>query len=239
MSDTAANKRKIREHHGSRALLLLALFFFFLSASAQDEPEYRAEIGAAAGLVSYQGDLNGNLLKNLQPMGSLVGRYKMNPRMALALTVSYGQLKSSADGVNTWFPDMEGIKTDFKNSLIDAGVRFEYNFWPYGTGREYRGARPLTPFLALGLGGTFVGGEGKASTLNVPLGVGLKYKVGERLNLGVEWMMHFSLSDKLDGVQDPYGIRSKGLFKNTDCYSTLQVSLTYDLWAKCKICNKE
>lgn len=239
MSVTADYQRKKREHGGAKAVLLLALLFSFLPVSAQDEPEYRLEVGAAAGLVSYQGDLNGKLLKNLQPMGSLVGRYKLNPRMALALTVSYGQLKSSADGVKTWYPDMEGIATDFKHTLIDAGVRFEYNFWPYGTGREYRGAKPLTPFVALGLGGTFVGGEGKAATVNVPIGVGLRYKVSNRLNLGVEWMMHFSLSDKLDGVQDPYGIRSKGLFKNTDCYSALQVSLTYDLWAKCKICNKE
>jgi hypothetical protein len=51
--------------------------------------------------------------------------------------------------------------------------------------------------------------------------------------------MHFSLSDKLDGVKDPYGIKSSGAFKNTDCYSTLQVSVTYDLWAKCKTCHND
>jgi hypothetical protein len=52
-------------------------------------------------------------------------------------------------------------------------------------------------------------------------------------------MMHFTTSDRLDGVKDPYGIESSGLFKNTDCYSTLQVTLTYDLWAKCKTCNND
>ena len=51
--------------------------------------------------------------------------------------------------------------------------------------------------------------------------------------------MHFTGGDKLDGVDDPYGIESSGLFKNTDCYSTLYVTLTYDLWAKCRTCHKE
>ncbi len=51
--------------------------------------------------------------------------------------------------------------------------------------------------------------------------------------------MSFSLSDKLDGVEDPYGIKSNGMFKNTDCYSTLRLSVTYDIMAKCKTCNND
>ena len=46
--------------------------------------------------------------------------------------------------------------------------------------------------------------------------------------------MHFALSDGLDGVKDPYGIASSGMFKNTDSYSVLQVSLTYSFAAKCR-----
>lgn len=222
-----------------RKLFFLMLLPIAMHVQAQSEPEYLAEVGAGIGAVSYQGDLNGSLVKNLQPMGSLIGRYKMNPRMALTLNVSYGKIKGTADGVNVWYPDMQGKQVDFNNTLIDACLKYEYNFWPYGTGREYRGAQPLTPYIALGMGATFVSGNKNTATVNFPLGMGVKYKVGERLNLTVEWLMHFSLSDELDGVKDPYGIRSKGLFKNTDCYSTLQVSLTYDLWAKCKVCHND
>jgi hypothetical protein len=52
-------------------------------------------------------------------------------------------------------------------------------------------------------------------------------------------MIHFTGSDKLDGVTDPYGIKSSGLFKNTDSYSTLLVTLSYDIWAKCKTCHND
>ena len=82
-------------------------------------------------------------------------------------------------------------------------------------------------------------GDNSVFTANVPLGLGVKYKLGERLNLGVEWRVHFSLSDKLDGMADPYGIRSSGLFKNTDCYSALQLTLTYSFMSKCRTCNND
>ena len=71
------------------------------------------------------------------------------------------------------------------------------------------------------------------------MGAGVKYKIGDRLNLAAEWRVHFTLSDKLDGMTDPYGIKSSGIFKNTDCFSILQVALTYDFWAKCKTCHND
>ena len=63
--------------------------------------------------------------------------------------------------------------------------------------------------------------------------------MGDRTNLTVEWALHLSLSDKLDGSEDPYGIKSSGLFKNTDCYSLLRVSFTYSFMAKCRTCHND
>lgn len=219
--------------------MLLHFPLFTLHSYAQTEPEYRAEIGAGLGTMGYLGDLNGNLLKNLQPMGSLVARYKMNPRMAFAMNLSYGKLKASASNTGSWNPSTVAEDYSFSYSLIDLGVRYEYNFWPYGTGREYRGAKPLTPYITLGVGETYASARRKIFTANIPVGFGVKYKVAPRWNLGLEWLIHFSLSDELDGVKDPYGIVSTGAFKNTDCYTSLQVSLTYDLWAKCKVCHND
>ena len=125
--------------------------------------------------------------------------------------------------------------------MIGLDVGYEYNFWPYGTGRDYRGAKPITPFVTVGLGANYVK-LNSGSTIfsaNLPLGGGVKYKINERLNLGLEWLMPFSFSDKLDGQKDPYGIQSSGLFKNTDCYSTLQLTLTYSFMAKCITCHNE
>ena len=221
-------------------LLLALMTLSTVRVSAQDDVEYRMEVGAAVGLMGYHGDFNGSLTKDLQPMGSLVARYIFNPYMGLKANVSYGKLKGSSANVKTWYPEYRETPYSFSNKLVDLDVVYEYNFWPYGTGRDYRGAKRLTPYLLLGLGGTFVKTEQKnVFTANLPIGVGVKYKVGARVNVGLEWAMHFSLNDELDGVKDPYGIKSSGLFKNTDCYSTLQLSVTYSFMAKCRTCHNE
>jgi hypothetical protein len=220
-----------------RVLFSVLLSTIAVGLSAQEDPEYRAEVGGGIGLVSYQGDFNGNLFKDAQPMFTILGRYKFNPRMALAMNISIGKIKGSSRNAKTYYPLTEDI--DFSHGLVDVGFRYEYNFWPYGTGREYRGAQRLTPYIYIGLGATFVKPEKTEVALNLPVGVGVKYKVAERMNLALEWTMHFTSSDMLDGVKDPYGIKSSGIFKNTDCYSHLRLSLTYDLWAKCKTCNND
>lgn len=225
----------------TKALLLAALMAAATTAGAQTEPEYRAEIGAGAGLVAYQGDMGGSLTKGMQPMFAIAGRYKWNPRTALAASVGFGKIKGDATGTDTKYPDPALDDYSFKSTLADVAFTFEYNFWPYGTGREYRGAVPLTPFIAIGLGAAYAKPSGgkSAFTAQLPIGAGVKYKIATRLNLALAWTMHFTLSDKLDGVQDPYTIESSGMFKNTDSYSTLQLSITYDFWQKCRVCHKE
>jgi len=218
---------------------LLAVIFMIattVAASAQDEPEYKLEIGAGTGLVSYVGDYNGSLVKNLQPWLMIMAKYRLDPRMAVSLNIGTGKIKGDSKKADTWLP--EGTY-EFNNRITEADLRLEYNFWPYGTGREYRGARRFTPFIVAGLGATFYGGPEKGATMNLPIGAGVKYKIGERLNLTAEWAIRITMSDKLDGSKDPVGIKSSGLFKNTDCYSVLQIGLSYDLWEKCKTCYKE
>jgi hypothetical protein len=223
--------------------MLKRVFFSFLLSivtiglSAQEDPEYRAELGGGIGVVAYEGDFNGNLFKNMQPMMTLIGRYKFNPRMAIAMNVSYGKIKGSSKDVKTYYPTL--VKEEFNHGLLDVGFKYEYNFWPFGTGKEYRSAKRLTPYIGIGVGVTFVKPEKTEVAMNLPIGAGVKYKVADRMNLALEWVMHITTSDMLDGVKDPYGIQSSGLFKNTDCYSHLQLSLTYDIWAKCRTCHND
>lgn len=226
----------------SSKLLLLALLALCptLGIRAQDDPQYRMEIGAGVGLVAYEGDFNGKLFSQMQPMGAFVGRYNFDPYKDLRLNIGVGKIKGSSDKLETYYPGIQEQAYSFSNTLVDVSLVFEYNFWPYGTGRDYRGAKRLTPFIFGGLGATFVkGADMNVFTGNLPLGLGAKYKINERLNVSVDWTMHFSLSDELDGVKDPYLVKSSGAFKNTDCYSMLQLSLTYSFSAKCRTCNKE
>ena len=224
-----------------KLLLMLMVLLPAARMSAQDDPQYRMEIGAGVGTVSYEGDFNGNVLKNMQPMFPALWRYNFDPYKDLRLSATYGKLKGSSKDVDTYYPDYATEEYSFNRNLLDVSLVFEDNFWPYGTGRDYRGAKRLTPYIYGGIGATSASGGGSKSvfTANVPIGLGVKYKLNERMNLGLDWGIHFSLSDELDGVKDPYQVKSSGMFKNTDCYSMLQLTLTYSFKAKCRTCNKE
>lgn len=223
-----------------KGLVTLLMLCATLTASAQQDDEYLMEIGGGVGMVAYQGDFNGKITSGMQPAGAIVWRRLLNPYMGFRVTGMMGKLKGDATRVETYYPDETTRAYSFDRSLTDVSVTYEYNFWPYGTGRDYRGAKRLTPFVFGGIGTTYVsGGEKKVFTANVPIGLGIKYKLKERLNVGLEWSMHFSLSDELDGMADPYGIKSTGAFKNTDCYSGLMLTLTYSFKSKCRTCNND
>lgn len=221
-------------------LTALLLSIASVPANAQTDYEYRMEIGGGVGLMAYEGDFNGSILHNMQPSASLMLRRVINPYMDLRLAASYGKLKGSSKDVKTYLPQYQDTQYDFATTLVDVSATYEYNFWPYGTGNDYRGAQRLTPFIFAGIGTTYASTPtGNVFTANLPLGLGVKYKVAPRLNLGIEWAIHFSLNDKLDGIADPYGIQSTGMFKNTDCFSALQLTLTYSFMPKCRTCHND
>lgn len=221
-------------------LTALLLSIASVPANAQTDYEYRMEIGGGVGLMAYEGDFNGSILHNMQPSASLMLRRVINPYMDLRLAASYGKLKGSSKDVKTYLPQYQDTQYDFSTTLVDLSATYEYNFWPYGTGNDYRGAQRITPFIFAGIGTTYASTPtGNVFTANLPLGLGIKYKVAPRLNLGIEWAIHFSLNDKLDGIADPYGIQSTGMFKNTDSFSALQLTLTYSFMPKCRTCHND
>ncbi len=230
-----------------RIRLLFITIFFPFYVFAQEDVEYRMDIGAGVGATTYYGDFNASPTKNIQPAGVIVFRNIINPHMAVRLSGMYTKVKGTFDPNRTYYPELKNTYS-FSNSLADLSATYEYNFWPYGTGKDYRGAKRLTPFISIGLGMTYAKIKEDSEmnikkknvvTANIPIGVGVKYRYKDRYNFSLDWQMHFSMSDELDGIKDPYGISSNGLFKNTDCYSTLTLAFTYSFSEKCRTCHKE
>lgn len=206
----------------------------FTTAAAQTELEYKYELGCMMGGVSYMGDANpGAFFANTRIAGGLVGRWNINPRMALKGDLVYGRISGTASDLQRIFGDIEGQSWSFDNSLIDASCAYEINFWGFGTGKSYKGTHRIVPHLQMGLGGTFCN---DTFTLNFPLGVGVRCKLAERWNVGLDWAMHISLSDRLDGITDPFKMES-GFLKNTDTYSLTMLYISYDLVPKLRKCN--
>lgn len=163
--------------------------------------------------------------------------------MAVKTQFDYGQIKGSTDGLKAFYPanpdaaGTERLTYSVSNAVYSLSALYELHFLPYGYERGYQGYSRITPYIQAGFGLAY-GPAGKGFTAQIPIGVGIKYKAGPRLNLGLDWTAHFSLSDKLDGLKAPLGIKSSG-FRNKDHYGALLFTITYDLAPVCPTCNRD
>ncbi len=226
-------------------LLLLLLLALACPAglTAQEATEYRMELGAAAGGGFGLNDVNSRFYGQTKPAGGIVARFILNPRMAVKTALTHLRLGGSTAGVDNFYPahpdaaGQERLAFRAEGGVTDLSALYEIHFLPYGYERGYQGFYRLVPYLQVGLGLTY-SDAGSAFTANFPIGAGLKYKIGRRLNLGLDWLMHFTLSDRLEGLEAPLGIGSGG-FRNKDHYCVTLLTLTYDLAPRCPDCNKD
>ncbi|MBO7247017.1 MAG: outer membrane beta-barrel protein [Bacteroidaceae bacterium] len=224
-----------------RYILFMALLTALLPVKAQEEG-YLAEIGLAGGGCFYMGDANStSLYSNTNGMVGIVARYNVNPRFSLKADFVSAGIEGDTrlmDG------DIPGDEISFSRTVYDFGVQAECNFNAYGM-TSWNGSRRLVPYYLVGIGLTYAPKPAEnVFALNIPVGVGLHYKLAERVNLGLEWTMRFTSSDKLDvtgansvtTLNDPFQIKGKGL-KNKDSYSFTMLYLTFDIFARPCDCN--
>lgn len=207
-------------------------------AAFSEDDDYRYEIGGGFGMSGYLGDANtANLYKNPSWNLELAFRYIINPRLALKTQFYAGGLRGNSEQMENVFPEARTFK--FSTTFYSASEMFEFNFFNFGMGRRYQKLSRLTPYIAAGLGLVLAttGGD-NAFSFEIPFGAGLKYKVNKRLNLGLSFLMHKTFTDKMDGkdLADPNMIKH-AFMKNTDWYSTLTFTVTYEFSRRCAECN--
>lgn len=209
-----------------------------LGVYAADSVEsYKFDIGAGLGMSGYLGDANeSNLFKHPGFTADLSFRYLVNSRFAVRGIFTLATLSGDTSDYTNVFP--EGANYKFSSTVYDLGGRAEFNFFAYGIGETYKRLRRWTPYLALGIGATMSSAEGTTGfALSLPMAVGVKWKVKPRLNLAAEFCMTKIFGDKADGIVDPYNIKSS-FFKNTDWFSTLAVSFSYEFGPRCTVCHR-
>lgn len=216
--------------------VLLSVLAAALPARAQED--YRFDIGAGFGMSGYLGDANSSNMWSAPGWDAeLLFRYIMNPRINLKTNFYIGGLTGDSSKMENVFPDGESFK--FSTTFYELGELFEFHFFNYGMGETYRRLKRWTPYITAGLGVTAwsTGGSGGAA-FTIPLGFGFKFKPALRWNLGLEFLMKKTFTDKIDGsaLADPLGIKSS-FMKNTDWYSTLTITISYEFSKRCAVCN--
>lgn len=232
--------KKMRRLRILVSVLLLSLFLF--SANRGQAQEYKYEIGGMAGTSFYMGDANKTgMYKNPNFALGAVFRYNKNFRWAYKGNLAVGGVSGDSRTSGNVFPN--GGESKFSRTFIDLGGQIEFNFLPYSDMYAYLETSKISPYLFTGLGLTLGTGDNMFFGANVPLGLGVKYKIKKRLNLGFEFSFRKLFGDGFDApdkkgfnLDDPYNIKSSFL-KNKDWYSLTMITLTWDFGSKVDPCS--
>lgn len=218
-------------------ILIITLAMGALQGNAQ-EAKYKFDIGGGIGMSGYLGDVNeSNMYKHPGISAEASFRYIANTRLAIRGIFKAVSLSGNSNDFGIVFP--EGKSYEFSSWAYDLGGRIEFNFFGYGIGETYKRLKRWSPYLSIGAGVTMSSSDGNSSfAMNLPMGLGIKYKLRQRLNLGMEFTMTKVFGDKVDGenINDLYQIKSS-MIKNTDWYSTLTFSITYEFGERCETCH--
>lgn len=183
-------------------ILLVFLFVFMLSL--QNSFGQLTEMGFEIGAFNFSGDLSRNYnLKSHRPAASLYLRSNISNGVGLKYGISGGMLS----GKNKLYDPGVNQSSDeyFNVYLLEAFGVFEFYFLDY---KSINSRVHWTPYLSLGLGVfTFLGDVTKNADYSkvqpaIPFGIGFKYQVSKKIDLGIEASARATFFDELDGVGD-------------------------------------
>lgn len=211
-------------------VVLVAIMWFFQDASAQFRSRY-FYVGVSAGVTNYKGDLDDNFtLKFTKPGFGIVGGYKFHPHMGLRLAFNQGWMKASDASAASDVPRLRR-NLSFRSPITEASLVLTYEF--FANNRKYKFRPQYTPYLLGGIAAFVFNPQGKLGNdwidlqprgtegqflvgcpdcpqpyslvqIAIPFGVGLRYKLTDRIDLNFEVAMRKTFTDYLDDVSGEY-----------------------------------
>ncbi len=218
--------------------LTLFLFLIQVVIPAAAQEKYLMEVGVNGGVTYYLGDLNesGFYTKIRESFGVFL---KYNPDFRSSFKISCTKGRIAGDVMEKGMRIPNDAPRSFQSHLYDLALTYEYNFFPFSDEFAYLGTQRFTPYITAGLGGTYAETvDGGILSPIVPFGVGVRYKLKHRINVGFEVSFRWAFTDRLDakGLNDPYKIQSDWI-KNKDWYSFTHFFISYEFGPKRRDCN--
>lgn len=222
--------------------LAIPIFFVFWGITAAKGQKH--EIGLGVGALNYSGDIS-RIPNITMSRPGIMGYYRFNPSPVVSLraSVMFGWLAGKDSNKES---DALGKarQAEFSATLNQLAAAFEYNFFDYKYTAGKRGHR-LTPYFTAGL--SFFNFEHQSvSTTDdinaryafefaIPFGLGLKYRVKNRINFNAEFLANKTFTDYLDGVSSyPTGTPSNTKYLSnpltSDWFYYLGVSVSYTFY---------
>ncbi len=199
------------------------------SVKSQDAIVQEGEFGIGLGGAHYFGDLNTTASLNRPKMAATIFfRKNFNNYVSGRIGASFARLGYS-DIYNDHNEYMRRRNLSFNSNVWELSLQGDFNFFRFMPGEP---GYNFTPYVTLGAGifsyDPFaylnnekiflrqLGTEGQGSSLypdrkqyssmgiSFPIGVGVKYALNERINIGFEVLHRFTNTDYLDDVSKTY-----------------------------------
>jgi hypothetical protein len=212
-----------------KTILILCLAVGLQKANAQmDAFVHQGEVGIAAGIGHYFGDLNPNFAVNRPKIAAgIFFRKQITNYIGIRLSGDYAMLGYS--DIYSSNPVQQQRNLSFNTNVWEISLAGDFNFFEFRPGFE---GYNFTPYIGLGVG-VFsydpyaylngekyllrtLGTEGQGSSLypalqpyspiaiSIPFTVGAKYALNERTNVFGEITYRFTTTDYLDDVSGLY-----------------------------------
>jgi uncharacterized protein DUF6089 len=212
-----------------RKFLVFLTLCLPLCLFAQNAVVQEGEFGFGIGAAHYFGDLNTRArLNRPKPAAGIFFRKNFGNYIALRISANFAQVGYS-DVYNTHNEYMHRRNLSFNSNIWELGLQGDFNFYRFMPGDpDFR----WTPYVTLGAS-VFnydpyaylndqkyflrpLGTEGQGTDTSfrrqpyssmavaIPFGVGIKYSINDRINLGFEIVHRFTNTDYLDDVSTTY-----------------------------------
>ncbi len=212
-----------------RKLLAVVIFSLPLALFAQNSVVQEGEFGFGIGAAHYFGDLNTRAKLNRPKLAAgIFFRKNFGNYIALRVAGNFAQLGYS-DVYNTHNEFMRRRNLSFNTNVWELGLQGDFNFFRFMPGDpDFR----FTPYITFGVSAfnydpyaylngqkynlRQLGTEGQYDTtfkdrkpygsmaFAIPFGVGVKYAINDRINIGFEIVHRFTRTDYLDDVSKTY-----------------------------------
>lgn len=203
----------------------LLYLFCFLAVSGIGQIKKRTwaqrELGFFGGGSYYIGDMNPRgHFKATHPAAGIFFRYAKSYRYAFRFGFNYGEI--SGNDATSGEPDQVERNLNFKTQIYEANATAEFNFVEYRIGHDrYK----FTLFVFAGLAGFYFNPKSDVNgstvalrelhsedqtkayprfQLSIPFGLGLKWNIGDKCGLGIEWGPRRTFTDYLDDIKGSY-----------------------------------
>ncbi len=205
----------------NRLVLCIILSLSVLRLTAQDT--FFCEAGPTGGCGFVLGDRNGMLFNLVEPLGGGFIKYKFNGHYEVRAQVDAGYLGiTKRDNIE-----------NYRRSYIGVQALGEFNFFNFGVKRWEAYRTWVSPTIFTGIGAIVFDNRIAATW---PMGIGVKFKLSNRINMGLNWTVTKVFNDHLDYMHDPLGING-AFWNNRDWYSTAQIYISVNFVRICAPCH--